>query len=35
MVDLPTATYVLEGRTIPAGWGWRRLSGETAGRQTG
>jgi hypothetical protein len=35
MVDLPTATYVLEGRTIPSGWVWRRLSGEVAGRHTG
>ena len=35
MVDLPTATYVLEGRTIPSGWVWRRLSGQAAGRYTG
>ena len=35
MLDLPTATYVLEGRTIPSGWLWRRLSGQTAGRHTG
>ena len=34
MVDLPTATYVLEGRTIPSGWVWRRLSGQAAGRHT-
>lgn len=34
MVDLPTATYVLEGRTIPSGWVWRRLSGQAAGRRT-
>lgn len=35
MLDLPTATYVLEGRTIPSCWLWRRLSGQTAGRHTG
>jgi hypothetical protein len=35
MVDLPTATYVLEGRSIPSGWVWRRFSGQVAGRHTG
>lgn len=25
--DEPTATYVIEGRIVPSGWLWRRLSG--------
>jgi hypothetical protein len=30
--DLPTATYVMEGRSVAAGWLWRRLAGQVAGR---
>jgi hypothetical protein len=25
--DEPTATFVIEGRVVPSGWLWRRLSG--------
>ena len=32
--DEPTATYVIEGRIVPSGWLWRRLSGANS-RPTG
>jgi Trk K+ transport system NAD-binding subunit len=27
LADEPTATYVIEGRVVPSGWLWRRLTG--------
>lgn len=35
LLDPPTATYVLEGRTVPVGWVWQRFSGQRAGRDPG
>lgn len=32
LVDLPTATYVVEGRAVATGALWRRLTGQTVGR---
>jgi Trk K+ transport system NAD-binding subunit len=33
LTEVPTASYVIDGRRVPSGWVWRRLSGvDAAGR---
>jgi len=33
LLDLASATYVLDGRTVPSGWVWRKITGRYAGRR--